>query len=199
MFVCFFVSKITRKRLDQFAWNFQGRCGVTIGRPDLISGQFRETAWCRDAQHGGGVCCAFAPQLVFFCLLYYWHMYYCNCVCSLRTPVCPSVSSLFTYFIWTVLSEINDLNWFDLIYCSLCLAFSFLPGCFFFQFCKRFSHLQLLVRFATCSGAPDTALWHCYLLCSMDVWSGFHNETVFSPSSRTNLWLECKSHVSLSE
>ena len=26
-FVSFFVSNITRKRLDQFAWNFQGRCG----------------------------------------------------------------------------------------------------------------------------------------------------------------------------
>jgi len=25
---------ITRKVLDRFAWNFQGSCGVTIGRPD---------------------------------------------------------------------------------------------------------------------------------------------------------------------
>ena len=65
-FVCFFVSKITRKQLDRFAWNFQGRCGVTMGRPDYIYGQFRETARCRDAQHGDGVCCAFAPQHVFF-------------------------------------------------------------------------------------------------------------------------------------
>ena len=32
----------------------------------LHFGQFRETARCRDAQHGDGVCCAFAPQLVFF-------------------------------------------------------------------------------------------------------------------------------------
>jgi len=38
-FLCFFVSKITRKRLDQFAWNFQGRCGVTMGRPGCILGQ----------------------------------------------------------------------------------------------------------------------------------------------------------------
>ena len=54
-FVCllisFFVSfnKITRKRLDRFAWNFQGRCGVTMGRPDSILGQIGETARCRDA------------------------------------------------------------------------------------------------------------------------------------------------------
>jgi len=51
LFVCFFVSKITRKQLDWFAWNFQGRCGVTTGRPDYIFGQFRETVRC-------------APQLV---------------------------------------------------------------------------------------------------------------------------------------
>jgi len=63
-FLCFFVSKITRKRLDRFAWNFQGRYEVTMGRPDYIFGQFRETARCRDAQHGDGVCCAFALQLV---------------------------------------------------------------------------------------------------------------------------------------
>jgi len=35
-----------------------------MGRPDYIFGQFWETARCRDAQHGDGVCCAFAPQLV---------------------------------------------------------------------------------------------------------------------------------------
>jgi len=33
-----------------------------MGRPDYTFGQFRETARCRDAQHGGGVCCA--PQLI---------------------------------------------------------------------------------------------------------------------------------------
>ena len=38
-----------------------------MGRPDYIFGQFRETARCRDAQHGDGVCCAFAPQLVIVC------------------------------------------------------------------------------------------------------------------------------------
>jgi len=63
-FFSFFVSNITRKRLDRFAWHFQGMCGVTVGRPDSIFGQFGETARCRDAQHGDGVCCAFAPQLV---------------------------------------------------------------------------------------------------------------------------------------
>jgi len=35
-----------------------------MGRADYIFGQFRETARCRDVQHGDGVCCAFAPQLV---------------------------------------------------------------------------------------------------------------------------------------
>jgi len=33
-YLCFFVSNITRKRLDRFAWNFQGRCWVTMGWPD---------------------------------------------------------------------------------------------------------------------------------------------------------------------
>jgi len=45
-------------------------------RHDYIFGQFRETARCRDAQHGDRVCCAFAPQLVSFCysVLYdLWH------------------------------------------------------------------------------------------------------------------------------
>ena len=60
LYLCFFVSKITRKRLEIF----EGRCGVTMGRPGYIFGQFRETARCRDAQHGDGVCCSFAPQLV---------------------------------------------------------------------------------------------------------------------------------------
>ena len=68
LYVSFFVSKITRKRLDWFAWNFQGRCGVTMGWPDYIFGQFWETARCCDAQHGDGVCCALAPQLVLYCL-----------------------------------------------------------------------------------------------------------------------------------
>jgi len=36
-----------------------------MGRPDYIFGQFRETARRRDVQHGGGVCCALAPQLLF--------------------------------------------------------------------------------------------------------------------------------------
>ena len=50
----FFVSNITRKRLillkrlNRFAWNFQGGCGVTTGRPYYILGQFEETARCRD-------------------------------------------------------------------------------------------------------------------------------------------------------
>ena len=50
----FFVSNITRKRLilakrlNRFAWNFQGSCGVTTGRPHYILGQFGETVRCRD-------------------------------------------------------------------------------------------------------------------------------------------------------
>ena len=40
-----------------------------MGRPDYIFGRFRETARCRDAQHGDGVCCAFAPQLVVLVLV----------------------------------------------------------------------------------------------------------------------------------
>ena len=53
-FLCFFVSKITRKLRDRFARNFQERCGVTMGRCDSILGHFEETARCRDAQHGAG-------------------------------------------------------------------------------------------------------------------------------------------------
>ena len=30
-FFLFFVSNITRKRLDRFAWNFQGRCALNLG------------------------------------------------------------------------------------------------------------------------------------------------------------------------
>jgi len=66
----FFVSNIMSKPLDRFARNFHGRCGVTMGRPDYIFGQFRETTRCRDVQHGGVVCCALAPQLVFLKILY---------------------------------------------------------------------------------------------------------------------------------
>jgi len=40
-----------------------------MGRPDYIFGQFGETARCRDAQHGGGVCCALTPQLVFIIII----------------------------------------------------------------------------------------------------------------------------------
>jgi len=41
-----------------------------MGRPDYIFGQFREIARFRDAKHGGGICCAFARQLVpVFCVV----------------------------------------------------------------------------------------------------------------------------------
>jgi len=70
-FVCFLVSLFISlsARLRENGWTDlhesfrEGACGVTMGRPDNIFGQFRETALCRDAQHWGGVCCAFAPQL----------------------------------------------------------------------------------------------------------------------------------------
>jgi len=71
----FFVSNITSKPLNQFAWNFQGMCGVTMGWPDYIFGQFRETARCRDPQHGerGLLCfrtaaCLFLAHIIWFML-----------------------------------------------------------------------------------------------------------------------------------
>ena len=39
---------VLAKRLDRFEWNFQGRCGVTMGRRDYILGHFGKTARCRD-------------------------------------------------------------------------------------------------------------------------------------------------------
>ena len=81
IFLCFFVSKIMRKRLDRFARHFQRRChrcGMTMARPYYIFGQFRETARCRNVQHGVGVCCAFAPQLVVFCPLFIRYNGYTN-------------------------------------------------------------------------------------------------------------------------
>ena len=42
LYLCIFVSLSARLRENgyRFAWNFQGRCGVTMGRPDSILGQF---------------------------------------------------------------------------------------------------------------------------------------------------------------
>jgi len=68
-----------KKRLDRFAWNFQGRCGVTMGRPDYIFGQFRETARCRDAQHGDEILC--------------------HIKCD--HPACVSASGHFEHMMWT--------------------------------------------------------------------------------------------------
>ena len=102
LFICLFVCQQDyEKTAGPICMKFSGRCGVTMGRPDSILGQFRETARCRDAnfyvsickhyqqsallavlcchlvtenvmnfstsQHGGGVCCAFAPHLVYIC------------------------------------------------------------------------------------------------------------------------------------
>jgi len=74
LYLCFFVSKITTKQLDRFAWNFQGRCGVTMGQPDSILGQSGETARCRDAnffyiicqhyeQTAGPICMKFSGKV----------------------------------------------------------------------------------------------------------------------------------------
>jgi len=58
LFLCFFVSKIARKWLDRFAWNFQGRCGVTMGRPDYIFWSIpRNRAMPRCATRGRGLLC----------------------------------------------------------------------------------------------------------------------------------------------
>jgi len=69
MYVCIFVSLLAR--LQENGWTDLHeifREGVSMwsdhGRRDSILGQFGETAWCRDAQHGDGVCSALAPQLV---------------------------------------------------------------------------------------------------------------------------------------
>jgi len=51
---------------------FSGKVWMTMGRPDYIFGKFRETARCRDAKRGDGVCCAFAPQLIFNMLPIGW-------------------------------------------------------------------------------------------------------------------------------
>jgi len=39
---------IQAKRLDRFVRNFQRKCGLTMGPPDYILGQFEETVRCRD-------------------------------------------------------------------------------------------------------------------------------------------------------
>ena len=44
-----------------------------MGRPDYIFRQFRETARCRDAQHGNGVCCALLFLLLFVLRLFSIH------------------------------------------------------------------------------------------------------------------------------
>ena len=51
----------------------------TESRPDSILCQFGETARCRDAQRGDGVCCALAPQLVLIFTSTIVLPYPCNC------------------------------------------------------------------------------------------------------------------------
>jgi len=65
MYLSFFVSLLARLRENGWTdlHEIFTEGGVTMGRPDYIFGQFRETKRCRDAQHGDGVCCALARQL----------------------------------------------------------------------------------------------------------------------------------------
>jgi len=69
LYISFFVSLSARLRENGWTdlheiFREGVHCGMTMERPDYSFGQFRETARRRDAQHGGGVCCALAPQLV---------------------------------------------------------------------------------------------------------------------------------------
>ena len=93
LFLCFFVSKITSKRLDRFAWNFHRKCGVTMGPPDYIFGRFRETARCRDAQHGGGVCCTCFSTTACFYLWASWGGYKLSLCHPCYAHVCVHVES----------------------------------------------------------------------------------------------------------
>ena len=58
-FLCFFVSKITRKLLDRFAWKFQGRCGVTYHGTTWLHFWpiLRNRAMPRSATQGRGLLC----------------------------------------------------------------------------------------------------------------------------------------------
>jgi len=62
-FLCFFVSKITSKINGWTDLHEIVREGVEWPWDDLIT-FFVNSEKPRDAQHGDGVCCAFAPQLV---------------------------------------------------------------------------------------------------------------------------------------
>ena len=71
LFVYIFVSLLAMQDYETTAgpirMTFSGKVRSDhMGRPEYIFRQFRETARCSDAQHGDGVCCALAPQLVHF-------------------------------------------------------------------------------------------------------------------------------------
>jgi len=76
LFVYFFVNKITRKRLDWFAWNFQGRCEVTMGQPGSILGQFGETARCQDANFFVSICQHYEQMAGAICMKLSWKMWW---------------------------------------------------------------------------------------------------------------------------
>jgi len=92
-FLCLFLcQQDNKKTTGPICMKFSGKVTVWSdhGRPDYILDQLRETAWCRDAQHGGGVCCAFAPQLV---ILLCPNLLTVECmtlesICSLMKAVC---------------------------------------------------------------------------------------------------------------
>jgi len=53
--------------VDRFAWNFQRRHGVTMGRHDSILGQFGETARC--TTRGWGLLCFSTTACWLFCCI----------------------------------------------------------------------------------------------------------------------------------
>jgi len=72
LFVCLFVYFICQqayeKTVGPICMKGEGkgkREGAELLRDDLISGQFRETAWCRDRNTGRGLLC-FTPQFLSF-------------------------------------------------------------------------------------------------------------------------------------
>jgi len=68
-----------------------------MGRPDYIFCQFRETARCRDAQHGDGVCCAFAPQFVLNSIancFSFWRIKFVVVVTVGANPICNKAMDL---------------------------------------------------------------------------------------------------------
>jgi len=88
---------IQAKRLDRFAWNFQGRCGLTVGRPDYILGQSGETARCCDTNFF--VSNITRKRLDRFAWM---HHSFCIIVCyrAVRSAILPTAGLLVEYATW---------------------------------------------------------------------------------------------------